>query len=327
VAETCEHCKKDLGDQRAVACSTCGTPHHQECWRAASGCAAQDCEGGRPVKFKAVRVDDDEVADGDDTSDEASADAGAPEPESPAAPEGTGDDGDTGIDVTFGPKAVGPLVLHVEWGTPLWWGQVVGAVLAGAGVLLVSRFGAAAAVVVAVGLAVTVASWRMRAARRIETAFDPDKKLMLRRAGPAVPAADVTAETSFREIRFLRIENADDDVPSWSRTAFMASLAVLGLAGFVYQVFRPDVHPATVILGLVGVVLFVLGCPWFLHFLTASRQPVVMISVARDGSTTTLCDPILTPEERKQVRAMVTRLENGTSLRFKGAEKVAAKLR
>lgn len=321
MSETCERCGEALGDGRAVACSTCGAPHHQDCWRAASGCAAQDCEGGRPVKFKAVQ------AGGAQVEEVAEATVEEPAPVVEGGADEASDDADAGVDVTFGPRAIGPLVLHVRWGTGLWWAQAVGGVLAGAGLLGAARISAGAGALIPVGLVVLAVARHMRGARLVETAFDPDRKAMLRRAGSAVAADEVQAETAFRDVRMLRVEGADEPVPSWSRPAFMSSMVVLGIAGFVFQVFRPVVHPVTVVLAVVGAVLLVLGCPWFLHFLTASRQPLVVTASGRDGSTVVLCDPIVTPEERKLLRAMVTRLEGATPLRFRGAEKLAAKLR
>lgn len=42
----CPHCEAPLpADAPAVACPSCGAPHHAACWEARGGCAAADCPG------------------------------------------------------------------------------------------------------------------------------------------------------------------------------------------------------------------------------------------------------------------------------------------
>ncbi len=47
----CRICGDALGDQESLACRSCGTPHHKDCWEFAGSCSVYGCGSTRSTEY------------------------------------------------------------------------------------------------------------------------------------------------------------------------------------------------------------------------------------------------------------------------------------
>jgi hypothetical protein len=133
----------------------------------------------------------------------------------------------------------------------------------------------------------------------------------------------VRAETPFGDLRCLQFEVGEGPVPWWCKRVFQAGLVGLGFGWFFHMLFRPEVNPGAVGLMAVGVLLCLLGLPWAVGKVTGENEPLVLVALYRDGSAARLSDPDVSDAARERLRDLVARVQAATSLKIRGAERLA----